>query len=418
MRPSPRGTGLRRLAPLLVALLLTAPGAVDGQIAVVEGEDFRLGLTGYLRSVTGVHDAGFDVPLGDRRSAFNAEVARLEWSARWGDRVQVDVHDRLQVQLSTAPDGLGGPVAGIGVSAEPGRAVDLESEWIDDERLRVWHDVDRLAVTVYTPAADVTVGRQAISWGTARLFPVADLWAQFSPYELDTEQKPGVDAVRALAYPTADLELDAVVADRGARDEISAGVRATLGLPSADVYLAGGRLWNEALAIAGVSWLLESVKLRAEGAAGRDLDRDRWLDPRITVGADWIRGRVTLSGELHFNGAGADDPSGYLEQLGSETFARGESYYLGRFYAGVSAAWTLDRAERLLLGGSALVNVEDGSGALSPVLTWDLGQATTVSLGGLLTVGETPALTAVPPRLESEYGTYGDLGYTRVSVYF
>ena len=309
-------------------------------------------------------------------------------------------------------------MAGIGVSAVPGRAVDLESEWIDDERLRLWHDVDRLAVTVYTPAADVTVGRQAITWGMAQLFPVADLWSRFSPYELDTEQKPGVDAVRALAYPADGLEVDAVVADRGEQDDVSAGARATLGLPSGDVYLAGGRLWDEALAVAGASWLFESVKLRAEAAAGRDLDADRWLDPRATVGADWLRGRLTLSGEVHFNGAGADGPAGYLQQLRSETFARGESYYLGRWYAGVAASWTPGRAERWRLGGSALLNLADGSGALAPVLTWDVGPATTVSLGALLTAGETPAFGAPVPRLRSEYGTYGDLGYTRLSVYF
>ena len=411
-------SGCPRGLLLAAALLLLVPGTAGGQISLVEGEEFRLGIGGYLRSVTGVQDAGFDLPAGDRRSAFNSEVLRLEWSARFGDRVQVTVHDRLQARVSTTAGGLGSPVAGIGVSAVPGRAVDLESEWIDDERLRVWHDVDRLAVTVYTPAADVTVGRQAITWGMARLFPVADLWSRFSPYELDTEHKPGVDAVRALAYPADGLEVDAVVADRGEQDDVSAGLRATLGLPSADLYVAGGRLWNEALAVAGASWLFQSVKVRAEAATGRDLETDRWLDPRITVGADWLRGRLTLSGELHLNGAGADGPAGYLEQLRSETFARGESYYLGRWYAGVSVSRTLDRAERWRLSASALLNLEDGSGALSPVLTWDFGPATTVSLGGLLTAGETPAFAGPVPRLGSEYGTYGDLGYTRLSVYF
>lgn len=399
-------------------LLLLAPGTAEGQISLVEGDEFRLGIGGYLRSVTGVHDAGFDPPVGERRSAFNSEVLRLQWSARLGDRVQVEVHDRVQSRLSTTTGGLGSPVAGVGVSAVPGRAVDLESEWIDDERLRLWHDVDRLAVTVYTPAVDVTVGRQAVTWGMARLFPVADLWSRFSPYELDTEQKPGVDALRALAYPADGLEVDAVVADRGAQDDVSAGVRATLGLPSGDIYLGGGRLWNEALAVGGASWLFESVKVRAEATAGRDLDAGRWLAPRVTAGADWLRGRLTISGELHFNGAGADGPTGYLGKLRGDTFARGESYYLGRWYAGVSASRTLDRAEHWRLAGSALLNLVDGSGALSPVLTRDFGPATTVSLGGLLTTGETPAFAAPVPRLRSEYGTYGDLVYTRLSIHF
>jgi len=39
---------------------------------------------------------------------------------------------------------------------------------------------------LYLDQFDVTLGRQAITWGVAKLFPSADLWSQFSPFELDT----------------------------------------------------------------------------------------------------------------------------------------------------------------------------------------------------------------------------------------
>lgn len=414
------GGGLVSVVVLLLSLVATA--GAEGQIRIFEGEaadrPLELDLTGYVRSLTGIHDTGYDLPAGDRRSAFNAEVVRLEWGAAWGDRIRLDVHQRFQVQVSTDEEGFGSSVAGFGVSALPGRAVDLEWTWVDDERLRAWHDVDRLALSIRTSAADVTLGRQAITWGNAQIFPVADLWARFSPFELDTEEKPGVDAIRVLAYPAPGLELDAVVADRGRRDDVSAGARASLSLPGADVYVAGGRLWNEAMAMAGVTWLLESTRLRAEGLVARDLEEGRWLDPRATVGIDRIGARWSVTGELHFNGLGTGDPSGYLERLGSESFARGESYHLGRVHAGGSVAWTADRAEQLRLLGSVLFNLDDGSVALSPVGTWDVGAAVTLSLGGLLTSGDTPAFTGPLPELASEYGSYGDLGYTRVSVYF
>ncbi len=110
---------------------------------------------------------------------------------------------------------------GFGVSVIPGRRWDLSSVFVDQERLRVWHDVDRLSLTWYNDVADVTVGRQAITWGISNVYPVADLWAQFSPFELDTEEKPGIDAVRVLSYPGQRLELDAVVADRGSVQRLS-----------------------------------------------------------------------------------------------------------------------------------------------------------------------------------------------------
>ena len=407
---------LLSLGPLLLAQM-ASPHPLGAQTTPAK-RILSLSLTGYARSLTGIHDAGYDPPAGERRSGFHSDVARLKWRGSIGDQIVFDVHNRIQARVSSTGAGFGGSVAGFGVGAAPGRSVDLESVWIDDERLRAWHDVDRLALTVFTSAADVTVGRQAITWGTSFLFPVADLWAQFSPFELDTEEKPGVDAVRVLSYPTAGLELDAVVADRGTADDLSAALRATWSLRSADVYAAAGKFWEQALLLGGVTVLFDSWKLRAEGVASRHLDDDRWLDPRATIGADWIQSRLTLSMEYHFNGLGTSQPEEYAARLVSETFARGESYFLGRHYWGGLAAWAIDDQERVRIASSALVNLEDGSGALLPSISWDLGQSTRLTLGGLLAVGDTPILLNLQPQIRSEYGSYGDLGYAQISVYF
>lgn len=405
-------------AVLLVLLVLLLPAPSRAQIHVVEGETFGLDLSGYLRSLTAVHEAGWDVPGQDRRTAFNGEVLRAQWSARWGDAVALQVHDLFRARVSTAPSGLGESVAGFGVSAVPGRSVDLETHLVDDERLDVRHDVDRLALTVYTDLADVTVGRQAITWGVATLFSVADLWSSFSPFELDTEEKPGIDAVRVLSYPGEGLELDAVVAARGRTEDWSAGARLTASLASADVYGALGKFWNEVIAVAGATWLGERDRLRLEVALPWDLDDDELDLPRVTVGWDRPGVRLTVGVEYHYNGIGASEPEGYLAVLQGEPFARGESYFLGRHYVGGVAAWTLDAEERLRLTTTALVNVEDGSASVTPVLTYDLGQSARVSLGTLTTAGEVPDLSAPVPVLRSEYGTYGNLFFTRLSVYF
>lgn len=415
-RPGVRDAHLLLLLCAWAVAVPPIPAA--GQTSLVERGPFSLGLSGYVRALTGIKDAGYDPPAGDRRSGFHGDVLRVRWRARWGRRAVLEIHDRVQTRISTTAPGLGESVAGFGVSADPGRAVDLTSVWIDDERLRAWHDVDRFALSVYTPVADLTAGRLAITWGTSLVFPVADLWGRFSPFELDTEEKPGVDAVRILAYPSAGLEVDAVLADRGDRDEISAGVRATWSLPSADLYAGAGRLWAEAMILGGVTWLFDTVKLRAEGVAALDLDADRWLDPRLTAGVDRIGGRWTVSLEYHFNGLGAATPEGYLSRLSSETFTRGESYFLGRHYLGTLASWTVNAQERIRLAGTVLVNVRDPSGAVLPTVSWDLGGSSSLSVGGLVSLGEEPVFAGPDPGLRSEYGTYGSLGYSRFSVYF
>lgn len=419
--PSASGRG-RSLAALTVAGGLAAaamlPARAVAQITLIESESVSLDLTGYVRTLTGLTDLGYELPDGDRRSGFHSGVLRLKWRARFGESLVLDVHDRIQVGVSSSSGAFGGSAVGFGVSADPGRLVDLETVWLDEDGVRASHDIDRLALTAFTPVADVTVGRQAITWGTSLLFPVADLWARFSPFELDTEEKPGIDAVRALGYPASNVEVDAVLADRGDRDAVSAGVRATWSLASVDLYGAVGRVWEEAMILGGGTWLFDTWKLRVEGALARDQDAGRWLDPRATVGVDWLGSRFSVTVELHRNGPGAASADGYVAELQSERFARGESYFLGRSYLGGVASWAVDSQERFRLVGTALVNLDDPSGALLPALTWNLGQATNLSLGGLVALGDTPVFGGLVPVLRSEYGTYGNLLYGQVSVYF
>ena len=306
-----------------VAGVLLAPTALVAQLAVVEWDGGRLDLGGYARSLVAVHDRGYDLGDGNERSAFAGQVVRLAWTATGDDGGWVlEVHDRVQARITSAPSA--GAVVGFGVSAVPDRSVDLETTLVEEARFRVWHDLDRLALTLYTDDVDVTVGRQAITWGQSSLFPVADLWSRFSPFELDTEEKPGIDAVRVLAYPGEGVEVDAVIADRGSLDHLSAGARATWSLAEGDLWVGAGKFWREVIGLVGGALLLDEVKLRAEAAVPWQLDDeygggDEGLAaPRVTAGVDWIAGRWVVSGELHFNGIGADDASEYLALLASD----------------------------------------------------------------------------------------------------
>jgi hypothetical protein len=418
-----RDTGKIRYAgrTLAVAGILFLSGwvpttSLHAQFTLFEGEENSVELGGYFQSLTGLYDQGYHLPGTERLSGFNAEVLRLKWTLRVGDGAVVEIHDRLQTQTSSATSGFGGSAAGFGVSVVPGRTVDLSSDIVDESRLKAWHDVDRLALTLYTDLGDVTVGRQAITWGISSLFPVADLWAQFSPFELDTEEKPGIDAVRILSYPSDGLEIDAVVADRGVAEDLSAGIRAGLSLPWADLYFGGGKLWNEAMILSGVSAPVGTWKLRAEGVLPYDLDDEEVDLPRMTLGIDRLGGEFMLSGEYHFNGVGEERPSEYGQVLEDPRFTRGESYYLGRHYLGAVGLWTPGN-DRLSLTVSAMANLQDSSTMFTPIITYDFGQETRMSLGGLVSFGNPPEVEAVP-NFRSEYGAYGDLFFTRVSIYF
>lgn len=400
-------------------LLLTPP--VAAQITLIDGDDARLAVSGYTRTLTAVHDRGYDlpdlpgVPDADRVSGLHSQVVRVKWQLE-GAGWRVDVHDRLQARLQ---GGAGeGVVLGFGVSAVPDRLIDLETDLVSQPGLRVWHDVDRLSLSVETGPADLTLGRQAITWGVSGIFPVADLWARFSPFELDTEEKPGIDAVRALFYPVDGLEMDLVVAHRGALEDLSAGLRGTYSLASADLWAGAGKLWRQGMLMGGATLLLDQARLRAEAVLPWELDTGSLLDPRATLGIDFIRGTTVLTGEYHFNGIGAGETAGYNRVIQDPRFGRGETYYLGRHYLGAVGSWSPDEENRLTLALNALANLQDGSVALTPIAGYDLGQATRLSLGGLLSFGATPRFDDAVPAWGSEFGSYGDLLFTRISVFF
>lgn len=415
MRPT------RVASAALATVILLAPDAAAAQITILERDAVRLDLSGYVRTFTGVHDRGYDIPsiAGapslPRESGFHGQVVRLKWLFA-GESWRLDVHNRFQARVTSG--GSDQPILGFGVSAVPDRSVNLETDLVQQSGLRVWHDLDRLSFSVYTDAADVTVGRQAITWGVSTIFPVADLWARFSPFELDTAEKPGIDAVRALFYPRDGLEMDAVVADRGSIDDLSMGLRGTYGLPSADVWAGAGKFWREVLAMGGLTLLFDETKLRAEAVLPWDLDAGTLDNLRGTLGVDWIRGTLVLSGEYHYNGIGAERVDGYARVLDDPRLARGETYYLGRHYLGALASWSPDEENRLSLAINALANIRDRSFALTPMVNYDFGQASSVSFGALVSTGETPVLDAFPPRLGSEFGTYGRLAFTQLSIYF
>jgi hypothetical protein len=410
-------------AALALVSLAGAIAPAPGQTTLLAGDAASLSIAGYGRSLTALHDRGFDLPdlpglgLPARQSGFHGGLVRVKWLLE-GDRWRLEIHDRLQVRI--ASEDSGEQTFGFGVGAQPERLVDLRSDLIERDRVRAWHDVDRLSLTVHTPVADVTLGRQAITWGTALVFPVADLWAAFAPFEQDTDEKPGIDAVRALFYPGTGIEVDAVVAYRGSADDLSGGVRATVSGAAVDVWAGGGRFWRQLMAMGGVTRMGERSRWRAEAVLPWDQEKGSFQRPRITVGADWLGGVRLLSAEYHYNGIGARDPGRYTAVATDDRVMRGESYFLGRHYLGLAGSWSPDRENRLTLALNALANLGDRSAALAPHIGYDVGQAARVSIGGLASLGEAPHFDFSPPFLHprSEFALYGNALFAILSIYF
>ncbi len=206
------------------------------------------------------------------------------------------------------------------------------------------------------------------------------------------------------------------MADRGTLGDLSAGVRAVAYLHAADVYLALTKQWRELIAFAGAGAVIGSFKLRAEVAGPYDLDGEELARPRGSVGADWLSGRLTLTLEASYNGTGVRHASDYLTHLTtSPVVGRGESYLLGRWYAGAAASWKI--SELFQLSFTTLGNLQDPSLVLASALTYQIAQETALSLGAFQGLGGIPVVDAAP-ELRSEFGSLGGLYYLSLSSFF
>lgn len=399
-------------------VLAFAPSGVRATVPIAEWGDGqgRFDLAGYARLITGYHDLGYGAPLLREQRGLTMGVGRLEWSAEFGPDVRARVHNDLTWNTQTTGAGTGGgSLFGVDASRAGDRTVDLGTTFVERNGMRLSHDVDRLAVDIYTDAADVTLGRQGITWGTSVVFPVADLWSRFSPFDFDTEQKPGIDAARALVYPNLSSELDLVVADRGSLADLSGGARYASTIGRTELYGAAGKFWDELLALAGVTVVFDRVKLRAEAVGPFDLEDSEVDLPRATGGGEWYGADFSLGGEYHFNGIGAADPTGYADRLSSEQFARGESYFLGRHYAALYGAYR--GVPDLELSLSTIANLVDPSLIVTPSLRYSVAQNATIGVGALVSAGDEPSL-APTPSFGSEFGTYGDFYFVELAAFY
>jgi hypothetical protein len=405
-----------------LATIVAVPTTSEARVSIAEWDDGDswFELAGYLRNISGVQDLGYGGQVFAEQTALNMAAGRLEWSAGLGPDVELKLHNELLWQVGSGASfgtGSGGQVSlfGIGASQQSDRTVSLESTLAEGRGFRLAHDVDRLAVDIYTEAADLTIGRQGITWGKSTLFPVADLWSRFGPFDLDTERKPGVDAARALIYPSLSTELDLVVADRGSLEDLSAGARFAGTVGDFELYGAGGKFWDELLAMGGATWVLDRIKLRAEGVVPWHLGLDEVQLPRATAGLEWFGTSWTAGAEYHFNGLGAAQPEEYGEQFTSPAYLRGESYYLGRHYAGVYGNYSGIQDVELNL--SSIGNLGDPSVMVAPSAQYQLAQNTSIGAGAFLSFGEEPSL-GEGVDFESEYGAYGNFYYVELVAYY
>lgn len=428
-------TPLRGPVVLLLWLLGSVVGSpVHAEVPIVEEDSFYWGMGGYTRMLSGFQRIGYDTyDLFDDETALNASIVRFEWGMDIGDDVTLEIHDRFYFNVTSTGESMLGGSLGLGATTAPERLLDMQWTITEGDGFLLEHDLDRAVLHWYFDFGDLHVGRQAVTWGNATLFPVADLWTQFSPFELDTSQKRGVDGVRFFAAVSNDVELDFIIAEKSepeiagqesdAVDRLAGGVRASFYLDFGDVYVATAKVWNEITLLAGISGDLERFTLRLDALGAFHLDDEEVQIPRVTAGLDYYAEDFFLSLELHLNGLGVSDSDEYLMHFADESLARGESYLLGRYYAGAMAVYNV--TDLVALNLTTMTNLVDPSAIFSAGATYQVSEGADLAIGAYVPVGASPGLDLSPwelllsgPEINSEFGTYGQMFYAQMAAYW
>lgn len=310
------------------------------------------------------------------------------------------------------------------------RAVDLDARLYPSEtpgRFTLSQNLDRASVTLRLPMADVTVGRQAIAWGSARVLNPTDVLAPFTFDALDTEDRIGVDAVRArIPIGTlSEIDLGYVLGAHGRFAESAFFARTVFNSFRTDISLifmgfrenvllgidlarpvGGAGCWLE------TAYVFSGVFDTLSQAGGEDYFR-------ATAGLDYnLTSKTYAFLEYHFNGAGASMPAEYMNRFGKTAYAEGSVYLLGRHYLVPGLSYQFHPLATLTM--ESLISLADPSLFLSPRIEYNFANDMYFSAGTFIGIGSGPVsglqpFTAAP---QSEFGAYPNIYFASLRHYF
>jgi hypothetical protein len=307
---------------------------------------------------------------------------------------------RIQNQLSRFNPGMLPNISTfLSQEARP-RFLRLESNPVREKELFLVQDLDRLQLRYRKSDYEISLGRQAVTWGSGLIWNPIDLFSGFAPTEIDRDEKLGVDVARFNWAPTFGTALDIVAEPldneapyRIDSQDSSLAARATTKVGEYDLGFLGGYIANDWVVGGDFTGYLKNAGLRGELIYTFVREEDERDYFRALLSIDYAfntRWNPYLAVEYFFNGLGTDDPDDYLERLTDSSvqraFMRGNAFNIGRHYIGVVGRVMPNSL--LSLQSVTLWNMLDGSVRELASATWSLSENLDFELGINFGVGQ------------------------------
>ena len=388
---------------------------------------------------TSVAVRNYDQPLlrgRDNGADYHTGLAlRLIASGRPNPRLRWEVHTVQNLALTTFANTAAGSANLLGASAEvPYRLAGARRDWGDGGDFRASAHLDRAHLRIAFESADVTVGRQAITFGKAWFWNPLDVFLPFGSTQFDRDYKPGVDAVRA-DLPLGDFSGATLVGVPGRAPSGAAPAggdawyrtalvaRAYGNARGWDAAAQGGKILGGYQLGGAASGELGGLELRGEaawfaaqdgtgagGSGGSEIGSH--LSAVAGAGRGFAGRGLQLQAEYFYNGAAR---GGLKDRFA--LVAEGRLRHAGRHLLGALAS---GRIHPLVSGSLAgLLGIGDGSWLAQPGLVWSAADEVEVVAGAVIARGRRPVGgTAEDLRFRSEFGTYPDFYYLETKLYF
>jgi len=376
---------------------------------------FSVRLSGYIKTLA----LGINTSLPETNdTAEDFSRARLMLEGDLGPQVSWAVHYEHFALINPTREMTAGLFAGQ-QSADTGRLSLLPLDWtVQESGSLLWrHELDRLNVRFSFTAADMVIGRQAISWGVGRIWTPSDLFVAFSPIEIDREFKAGVDALSLKVPLGAFSQLEMVYA--AFDDDFSkhnAAVRIQKNSENFILGLMGGKIFRDAVIGPFFDGELNGVGVRGEftlthNTGHTQQERRTFVRGVGNVDYRFANGLYALL-EYYMNGFGETEPEDYPRLFSSERLARGEIFNVGRHYLGTSLMYEPHPLVQASL--FSLWNLLDQSFLLGPLLVVSLSNEADLRAGAYFPFGT----GLVGSRVRDEFGLSPQVYYLQIRWYF
>ena len=330
---------------------------------------------------------------GESRPLDHGADVRLLWRGNFGRLTVVADHASTYLvgdTVESADDS--GPTFDQTPTGDERRLLDLTWEVDQGRRHRLLHRFDRLALKYRTPRWAVTVGRDAVSWGSGLMFHPMDLFNPFAPTTVDQDYKAGDDLIRVerLFDDGSDLEILAVArhGEIGA-DTASLAFKYRALAGDREFDLLAARHYGAGVAGVGVRLPIGGALVRSDVVA---LDNESGWTLSGVVNVDYsfpvAQSSVYVFAEFCHNGFGASRLPDDLDTLPgalTDRLSRGETFTLMRDYMALGAQF---RWHALVSQSISLIaNLQDASKVLQTSVGYDLSDAARLQVGWIKTLG-------------------------------